>query len=189
MKKLLLTLFTITTCTAYAQNVGIGTKTPQNKLHIAGGLRIDTLANQIDSGLVIHNRLGVVSSLKFTGKKSDVLTGDGSFASAALATDAWLLGGNAGTDSNVNFLGTTDGRPLKFRVKNEPFGGFGNNIVMGWNGLPVEARGINNVGIGHNVFSTNYGGNDNVAIGTQAMGMAAGNDNTAIGKGIIPFGR
>ena len=127
MKNLLLTLLSMAMCTAYAQNVGIGTKTPLSKLHIAGGIRIDTLANQIDSGLAMHNRLGIVSSLKFTGNKSDVLRGDGSFASASLATDAWLLGGNAGTDSNLNFLGTTDDKPLRFRINNKPFGSFGKN--------------------------------------------------------------
>ena len=135
MKNLLLTLLSMAMCTAYAQNVGIGTKTPLSKLHIAGGIRIDTLANQIDSGLAMHNRLGIVSSLKFTGNKSDVLRGDGSFASASLATDAWLLGGNAGTDSNLNFLGTTDDKPLRFRINNKPFGSFGKNISLGNNAI------------------------------------------------------
>ena len=59
----------------HAQNVGIGTTNPQNKLHIAGGLRIDTLTGF--SGLLQHNNSGVVSSLHFTGNTADVLRGDG----------------------------------------------------------------------------------------------------------------
>jgi hypothetical protein len=35
-------------------------------------------------------------------------------------TGGWALGGNAGTDPAVNFLGTTDDRPLVIRVENEP---------------------------------------------------------------------
>jgi hypothetical protein len=168
MKYLLLTLLSVTVCTAYAQNVGIGTKNPQNKLHVAGGIRIDTLANQIDSGIAIHNKLGVVSSLKFTGKKSDVLRGDGSFASASLATDAWLLGGNAGTDSNLNFLGTTDDKPLRFRINNKPFGSFGKNISLG-NGSMLNNRSVSNIGIGNGALGRVIASNENIAIGYGAM--------------------
>ena len=35
-------------------------------------------------------------------------------------TGGWALGGNAGTDPDVNFLGTTDDRPLVIRVENVP---------------------------------------------------------------------
>ncbi len=35
------------------------------------------------------------------------------------ATNAWALGGNAGTDPNTNFLGTTDQQPLELRVNGE----------------------------------------------------------------------
>ncbi len=35
-------------------------------------------------------------------------------------TGGWALGGNAGTDPDINFLGTTDDRPLVIRVENEP---------------------------------------------------------------------
>ena len=45
---------------ASSQNIGIGTNNPQNILHVAGGLRIDTLANGTDRGLLRHDKFGVV---------------------------------------------------------------------------------------------------------------------------------
>ncbi|HEX6180600.1 MAG TPA: hypothetical protein VFZ47_05100, partial [Chitinophagaceae bacterium] len=38
---------------------------------------------------------------------------------AASLTDAWLLGGNAGTVDGTHFLGTTDNVPLNVRVNNQ----------------------------------------------------------------------
>ena len=40
---------------------------------------------------------------------------------AALSSNAqnWLLNGNAGTNGNLNFVGTTDNRPLVFRTNNK----------------------------------------------------------------------
>ncbi|MEP6846288.1 MAG: hypothetical protein ABI861_09805, partial [Panacibacter sp.] len=42
------------------------------------------------------------------------------FSTAAFSVNAqnWLLNGNAGTNGNTNFIGTTDSRPLVFRTNN-----------------------------------------------------------------------
>src|SRR6266496_6520625 len=102
----------------FSQNVGIGTTNPLNKLHVAGGLRVDTLANGTDSGLLRHDKFGVVYGLKFTGNVSDVLRGDGTFGSGGSGSVGWLLTGNSGTDTANNFIGTTDNMPLRFKVNN-----------------------------------------------------------------------
>src|SRR4029079_2502506 len=73
---------------AKAQNVGVGTSNPLNKLHIAGGLRVDTLTGVNGNGIVTHNGNGVIYGLKFSGNISDVLRGDGTFGS--------LQGGGSG---------------------------------------------------------------------------------------------
>lgn len=177
--------FTLLLCTmtyfSYAQNVGIGTKNPKNKLHVAGGLRIDSLANR-NSGIIFHNTAGDVYSMPLTGKKSDVLLGDGTFASAASLTDAWLLGGNAGINDAVNFLGTLDSQALKFRVNNLPYGLLDparSNVAFGRDALTVNTNGNNNVAIGSEALQSNTEGLHNVAIGTHAM-----RDNTTGGFNI-----
>ncbi|MFI5219303.1 MAG: hypothetical protein ACHQNT_07410 [Bacteroidia bacterium] len=41
------------------------------------------------------------------------------FSTAILSAQSWNLTGNAGTDPNLNFIGTTDGKALKFKTNNQ----------------------------------------------------------------------
>ena len=92
----------------FSQNVGIGTANPLNKLHVAGGFRLDTLTGVNGSGLLKHDANGVVYGIKFTGVTADVLRGDGSFGPPPSGPAGWFLNGNAGTNPLTQFLGTTD---------------------------------------------------------------------------------
>jgi hypothetical protein len=73
MKTPLLLVAIFISISAMSQNIGKGTTSPQNKLHVSGGLRVDTLANNLDSGLLRHDKNGVVYGLKFTGNAHDVI--------------------------------------------------------------------------------------------------------------------
>jgi len=96
---------------AKAQNVGVGTSNPLNKLHVAGGLRVDTLVGVNGSGIVTHNANGVIYGLKFSGNINDVLRGDGTFGSTSggSGTNYWsAIGSNIYNNNSGNVgVGTT----------------------------------------------------------------------------------
>ncbi|MEZ5027557.1 MAG: hypothetical protein R2765_02090 [Ferruginibacter sp.] len=169
MKQITIVLSVLfTTFFSKAQNVGIGTTTPLNKLHVAGGLRVDTLANSIDSGLLRHDKNGVVYSLKFTGQSTDVLRGNGTFGN--VGQDAWLLYGNSGTDPNTQFIGTTDQTPLRFRIFNTNAGrldSIGFNTSFGFRTFDSLTTGTYNSALGYKSLISNTTGKYNSAFGEQ----------------------
>jgi len=103
--------------------------------------------------------------------------------------DDWKLTGNAGTDSAVHFLGTTDTEPLMFRVNNIRSGRIEaasnvNSFLGAYSGSSTTT-GFRNTAFGYRSMFANTTGRDNVAIGANAMENAAGitsNENIAIGS-------
>ncbi len=108
--------------TVQAQNVGIGTNSPQSKLHVAGGLKVDTLANGIDSGLVRHDKKGAMSRLKFTGSAGDVLRGNGTFTAFTSGPPSGQAGGDlSGQYPNPNIAsGAVTGSKISNGAVNSP---------------------------------------------------------------------
>lgn len=161
---------TLSTIISSAQNVGVGTRNPLSKLHVSGDVRIDSLAGK-DSGLVMYNQNGVLRPLKLSGKKDDVLHGDGSFLPLNAETaNAWLTSGNAGTDTSTHFIGTIDDKPLRLRVNDvnsgriEPL-----NTAFGFRSLQSLTTGSGLIAIGSNALRSNTIGGNNIAIGNDAM--------------------
>jgi|GEM_PF-713614 len=77
-------------------NTGIGSSTPQDKLHVVGNIRM-------------------VDGNQAAGR---VLTSDanGTATWQSATANVWSLTGNTGTNSNTNFLGTTDNRAVGLRT-------------------------------------------------------------------------
>ncbi|MBK9046080.1 MAG: hypothetical protein IPL74_05035 [Bacteroidetes bacterium] len=94
-----------------AQNVGIGTATPAEKLHVIGNVRVSTLAG-LGNRIVFADPLGTL------------------VAGSGLTSPAWLTTGNTGlvggntTTPGTNFLGTTDAQNICFRTNNIERGRF-----------------------------------------------------------------
>ena len=104
----------------------------------------------------------------------------------------WSLTGNSG-NSSANFIGTTDNRPLKFKVNNQNAGFIdpaNNNTVFGLqssvyntSGSASNTTGTNNTAIGAYALDSNTIGTDNTAIGMGALRYnTTGGDNIASGQ-------
>ena len=167
-----------------AQNVGIGVSQPQNKLHVGGGFRLDTLAGVGGAGLLKHDVNGVVYGLKFSGNVNEVLRADGTFGPYNPAINGalgWLLAGNSGTNPATNFLGTTDNQPLIFRVNNIRHGYLSENSLFLGSNSGLLNTGEGNIGIGAGALTKNQGAYGLVAVGDSALAENTGYYSTAIG--------
>ncbi|HEY5913628.1 MAG TPA: hypothetical protein VJA21_23825 [Verrucomicrobiae bacterium] len=126
---------------------------------------------------------GSVTSAGLTaGSVGSLQVADGSLTPAdlgpALASNTfWRLGGNAGTTTPLNFLGTLDARSLELGVANQPV-----FSIDYWMDDASQLRPSFNAGFGNTLSargSTIAGGFDN-AIGYYASGssIAGGSENT-----------
>jgi hypothetical protein len=106
-------------------NVGIGTNTPLQTLHLVGTARISTLTGAT-GGVVTANTSGDVSRVSFTGNVDDVLTGNGAFTDiATIVSDDWTMSGNLLFPNNLSAdvgVGTnTPSQRLELEVSNAGF--------------------------------------------------------------------
>jgi len=94
-----------------AQNVGIGTATPLEKLHVIGNIRSSTLAG-VGNRSVLADPNGTLIVATGANSPGWLVTGNSA-----------LIGGNI-TTAGVNFLGTTDAQNICFRTNNIERGRF-----------------------------------------------------------------
>lgn len=108
-----------------------------------------------------------------------------STASGSVAS--WLLTGNTGTDTSVNFVGTTDNQPLQFKVNNIKSGYIGalandGNVFWGYQS-GLNNRGYSNIALGSGALFSNITSSNLVAIGDSALyNNTKSFQNTAIGS-------
>jgi trimeric autotransporter adhesin len=108
------------------------------------------------------------------------------FTSYTFCQDSlWRLTGNAGT-TNMYFLGTTDARPLFFRVNNSLSGwidnGIGNNTSFGFQAGEAITTGSSHSLFGYRAGRSLTTGQRNTAIGHSALYTStSGSFNTATG--------
>jgi hypothetical protein len=201
---LLLIASVITLCSA-AQNVGIGTVSPDatSKLEISSN----------NSGLLIP-RLTAAQRIAISNPANGLLlfdTDSASFAyrtgntwlfikGASTSANDWSTAGNSGTGAD-NFIGTSDAQPLRFKVNNRKAGlvditsgstglGFNSlnansasgNTAIGYYSMYSNTTGGNNTGNGFYALFANTIGNYNAAAGSEALrNNTSGSYNTANG--------
>ena len=184
---------------ATAQNVGIGTTTPNasalldltaiNKGLLIPRVSLTSLTDAVTitapaNSLLVYNTNGAVPG----GEGFYYNNGKGSAIWVKLLSGSgagWSLTGNAGTDSILNFVGTTDLKPLVFRVNNGFAGQIstigGISFGRGANGSTRMADpGV--IAIGDSALFSNSD-NSEIAIGSQALfSNTSGQSNTALGN-------
>lgn len=97
----------------------------------------------------------------------------------------WNISGNAGTTPGTNFIGTTDGQPLIFKVTSDPAGminGANGNTSFGYISLSGEPlTGGNNTAIGAYAGETITSGSNNTLLGYSTSVSPSATFRTAIG--------
>jgi trimeric autotransporter adhesin len=211
MKKIFFfTLVTFFANNIIAQNVGIGTTTPNASalLDITAankGLLIPRVAltdvNDIvtipspSASLLIYNTatsgiapLNVTPCFYYWNTTVWVpfVTSDNSLKAG------WLLGGNNNTTPTNNFIGNIDNQPLLFKIRNNNAGylGLDGNTFWGYKSGINSGTGYSNVAIGGAALFQNTNRSNLVAVGDSALynnGVGAttfsdATENTAIGS-------
>jgi hypothetical protein len=181
MKKIILLVAVLLTSIAnlVAQNVGIGTTTPdasallELKATTKGFLPPRMTAAEKTAIVSPKAGLMIYQTDGFTG----LYIYNGTAWGLSIATaNTWALTGNTATDPINNFIGTTDAKPLVFRVQNTYAGRLGNDgmVALG-TGAAAALSDASIVAIGKNALLNN---------GTGATGLEA-KSNTAIGSAAL----
>jgi len=199
---------------AYAQNVGIGTSSPNPNA------KLDITAT--DKGLLIPRMDSVhrksipntVGLLVYDSSTASFWYNTGtSWQKLATAGSGWSLTGNSGIDTSINFLGTTDNNPIVFKVNNQFAGKLGDGVVSigqaaysniknptnmiltaigngalvhNLNDPAIYTSGYNNTAVGGYSLGANTTGQGNTAIGAYSINSnTTGDGNTAVGSGSL----
>jgi len=97
----------------------------------------------------------------------------------------WSLKGNSGTDTAINFIGTTDLEPLVFRIHNIKAGMIDTasyNTGLGFRVFDSLTSGTYNTALGYKAFISDTSGGFNTALGSNALRFnTSGFGNTATG--------
>lgn len=101
-----------------------------------------------------------------------------------LNATAWKLTGNSGTTPGTNFIGTTDGQGLMFKIAGVQAGylDYSNaNVSFGSSALIANTIGVNNVYIGEQAGVNGLNHRRSVGIGAYTQGGTSSDANTSVG--------
>jgi trimeric autotransporter adhesin len=106
-------------------------------------------------------------------------------------SQSWLLTGNSATNPAMHFIGTTDVRPLVFKINRVNSGYLDSatfNTGFGFRSMDSISTGTFNAAFGYKALLSNTSGIDNTAIGSNALRLnKSGRYNSATGFGAMYF--
>jgi hypothetical protein len=157
-------------------NIGVGSTSPTDKLHLIGNFRVD--AGKID----FRNTGNSVFIGQEAGLNDDL--------SANNNTYVGFEAGKTGTNANNNTALGYKALALNTSTENTAIGsnalansaGAFQNVAIGNNAMVQSTGGNYNVVVGSNAFITNTVGDGNVIIGQEAGKLSTGNGNVFIGR-------
>jgi trimeric autotransporter adhesin len=106
----------------------------------------------------------------------------------ASSAAGWFTTGNAGTDTAVNFIGTTDAMPVRLKQNNQWIGQLNKNqknFFIGTDAGISNTSGTDNTAFGHNALKFNTSTFANTAVGSFSLQNSTGGFNTAVGAGAL----
>ncbi len=167
-----------------AQNIGIGTATP----HVSAKLEIsDTASGILIPRLTLQQCNAIITPAKgllvYVSTDSSFYFFDGNWKQIAQANEGWNINGN--NISTINFIGTTNTQPLRFRVNNLSAGeisSVNDNTNFGFQSFTANTTGFSITAIGSKALFSNTTGSGNTALGKDALFKnTTGSANTAVG--------
>ena len=186
-KNILFILAVCITASGFSQNVGIGTATPQGKLHIIG--TADTTQLVIDAYITQSNNHPLIRLRDAAGIDLLDIHSDNT-ENAFIGRDAGRVNNASGGGINNTFIGTSSAYNNTIGAQNTAVGRgslFYNvagefNTALGYKAL-FSNNGSANCALGSNALQTNQYGAYNTAVGYQALQYnSSGSSNTALGS-------
>jgi trimeric autotransporter adhesin len=181
---------------SFSQSVGIGTSTPNASAqlditHTAKGLLIPRMTTTA-VGLIPNPAKGL---LVYDSSKNQLMVNMGTPAlknwQNIVFNSGWNLSGNAGTNPATDFIGTTDAKPLHFKVNNTWAGEIhptSGNVFLGLGAGQSNTAGLFNTAMGDHSLFTNTTGTSNSGNGAYALySNTTSSGNTANGSLALYF--
>lgn len=110
---------------------------------------------------------------------------------AGSVASAWNVNGNTATNPLIQFIGTTDAQPLRFKIKNINAGlldSITSNTAFGFRSMDsaTQSAAQFNSSFGYKTLANNISGTNNTAMGSNALRFnKSGINNTATGTGAL----
>ena len=139
----------------------------------------DLTINSTGGGSVTCADIDTCLGISPSGSATKYLNEQGDWQTITIPSDSWSLTGNVGTNSAVNFLGTTDGQGLTVKINNthQAFFGLTGGLIIGQASNGVTGQSLN---IGS---ASNLTGSQSLLMGIS--NSLQGNTTFGFGSGTI----